>query len=168
MSKSPFEIDRDRLDVECENQSLLCHQLNVLLADEEDRLATAKADMELTEAEVELAVRNEPEKFVPNPKVKITETLISATVKVSKRYQTALRAYNAAKHAVGIAKAGTEAIDHRKRMIEKLCELQGRDYFSGPRLPKGVQEGVIEISRKTVRVSMEEEPPLRKKKRRVE
>lgn len=132
--KSVFGIDKHRLDEECENQPLLFHELAMNLADELDRERTAKADLELVEAEVELLIRRDPAKFIPNLTKSPTEGMINALVKVSKRYQEALRAYHQACHAKDTAKAGVDAADHRKKMLELEVQLQGRDYFASPRV----------------------------------
>lgn len=161
--ESVFAIDKHRLDEECERQPLLMHEMAVLQADEEDREATAKADMELVEAEVELLVRQDPTKFIPAG-TKVTETLIASLVKVSKRFQQAQRAYLAAKHSAATAKAGVSGAEHRKRMIEKLVELQGRDYFAAPSVKGENRERMSEASKKTTRTFID--PIISKKKRR--
>lgn len=144
---NPFEIDKNRLDKECERQPLLMHEMAVNQADEDDRVATAKADLDIVQAEVELLIREDPARFLKNAGAKITESMIDCLVKVSKRYQQALRALNAAKHAAGIAAAGVSAAEHKKRMIEKLVELQGRDYFAAPS-GKALGSGYIELPKK--------------------
>jgi len=132
MKRTAFEIDRHNLDTECEGQPVLMHDAATLYADEMDRARVAKAEMDLVWAETDLLIRKDPTKFVPNGS-KITEGLIESLIKMSKRYQQALRAYLEAEHASGLAKAAVDAAEHRKRMLELEVQLQGRDYFSSPK-----------------------------------
>ena len=134
VEEKPFAIDKHKLDEECEKQALLMQRMCKILAKAEKRMNDAETELKLVEAEMELLVRTDPTKYLPKA-IKVTENVIDALVKTSKRYKEAARELNDAKYAVGVAKGGIKAADHKKWMIEELCSMDARSYFGEPRTP---------------------------------
>lgn len=135
-----FHIDRDRLDVEWEKQAETFHSYAVLLANRRDRLNEAEAALDVCEAELGLAIRNDPARYqVP----KVNNDAISETVRVQPEYQEAVRAVNKAKHRVELTKAAVDAMDHKKKALENMVVLHGRAYFADPLMPREVEPTTI-------------------------
>ena len=153
--KNIFRIDKNGLDVECENQASLFHQLAELHATLEDMATTAKATMEMVYAQVSLTIRKEPQKFVKDGK--LNNEIVDSLVKVSKQYQEAQAEYHRLMKEASLAKAGTMAMEHKKRMIEKLVDLHGRDYFSTPKTEAKKDDGFGLLEKPS-------DPPKKKKK----
>lgn len=124
-------VDEHNLDEEWKQQPALYHRYARKLADARHKEAECKADLEVTCAELERAIRATPERYGVS---KVTEALVEATVKVQAEYQRAVKAYNDARYNVGILSAAVDALSHKKSALENLVSLWARDYFSTPRL----------------------------------
>lgn len=123
-------IDAEALDQEWLGQPALYHKWAVRVADARQKVAEAKADLDVTKAEVGQAIRSNPEEYgVSKP----TVDAINEAVLLAEDYQKAAAAVIKAQHTADVLAAAVAALDHRKRALENLVELQGRDYFSTPR-----------------------------------
>lgn len=123
-----LEIDKYRLDEEAEGQPGLYLFWADKLAKAELRLAEAKAELDLTRAELSRDIRGRWVEFEPG---KPTNEAVEIRIFVNKEYQAAVRAVNDAKYDVDHCKAVVRGAEHRKSMIESLVYLQGQGYFAG-------------------------------------
>ena len=112
-----FQIDRNNLDVELENQSENYHKVAVHLAMMKYKVYKAKAKLDLTKAEVSKRIRENPEDY----RIKITEGTIETILTLNKVYQKALRMYNRARHQMDIAEAAVDALDIKKESLKEWC-----------------------------------------------
>ncbi len=99
-------------------------------------------------AELEDAIRKSPPDFDLE---KVTEPSIASCIIRQSEYQSAVKAVNKAKHRVAILKAAVTALDHRKKALEGMVQLQGQNYFSEPRVKGSTRETMDEITKQSVR-----------------
>jgi hypothetical protein len=142
-------IDENQLDVEWLGQAELYYTYAAKLSDAIASMDEAKADFELTQAELAKDIREDPGKYDLG---KVTDKSVEATVIMQKEYQEAQAAVNTAKHRVGVLKAAVDALDQRKKALEKLVELRLANYYSEPRArTEGAREEVDNIRKKSIR-----------------
>ena len=147
-----LSIDLFRLDEEWIEQPELFHTYAQKLADANSEFDTAKAGLEVTKAELDREIRQNPDSFELS---KLTEPLITSTVLIQPEYSKANRILIEARHTRDILQATVNALDHRKKALEKLVELHGRDYFAVPtdrtKSMDGVEKDSIQKKRKKER-----------------
>lgn len=126
----PFlEIDKNLLDEEWLKQPKLYMQYAEKLAKYERQLDEAKSELDVTKAEIQLKVRNNPGNYDLE---KVTEGAIEAVIVTQEEYQEGLETLNKIKYQVAIYKAAVRAIDQRKDALENLVRLHGQSYFATP------------------------------------
>jgi len=145
-----FGIDKNILDEEWLNQPKLYFTWAVQLEDAKNAFEETKQEFDVTQAEVELEIRDKPTQF--NLPEKTTEKMIATALMLTKEYQTGQSSVNKARHRVGIIQAAVTALDHRKRALEKLVDLHGQKYFATPRASEHSKEAVSDIEKRAARV----------------
>lgn len=130
-----FDLDSNRLDGEWLNQPRLYHENALKLADARAELERAKSHRDVVAAELDREIRLDPAAF--DIAGKVTEGAITNTILLQKRHRLAEEQVIQAKHTVDVLVAVVEALDHRKKALENLVQLEARDYFSAPRAPVG-------------------------------
>ncbi|MCK9570191.1 hypothetical protein M0R72_14700 [Candidatus Pacearchaeota archaeon] len=146
--ESELHPDPNELDREWVNQPRLRFRYGARLAEARKLLSEAKADMELTTAELELTIRSDPSKFGLD---KVTEAAIKATVLQQDEYTNAKKVTIQAQHDVDVLDAAVSAVDHRKKALEDLVALFLAGYFAKPRAPEGAKEKMEEVEKQYVR-----------------
>ena len=137
-----LDIDPNALDRECVKQPRLRRYYGRLLADARRDVAVAKADRDLTEAELRLKIRTKPNDYDLE---KITEAAVGETVLTQPGYKRAARRVIDSQHEVDVlAESAVAAIDHRKKSLEDLVQLQLAGYYAEPRLPAGGGREAVE------------------------
>lgn len=129
-----FRPNKYSLDTEWEDQPKLYYTYAEKLADAEKAMDLAKAERDFVEADLDKLIRENPQKFDLDG---VTEPAIQRTIKLRKRYKQANNKYIEAKYQVAQMKAVVDALEHRKKALEALMYLEGRNYFSEPRPIKG-------------------------------
>lgn len=129
-SEAILEINELKLDKALYEQPKLASKWLKKLAKARFVHDTAKAELELTEAELAKKIRESPEDFELE---KITENAIADAVVRHEDYQEGIASVNKAKYAVAMLEATCTAIEHRKRALEKAVDLFGMEYFAIPR-----------------------------------
>jgi len=124
-----LDIDKTRLDEECEEQPFLVWDYGRMAAKADRDVDEAIANLKLTEADVDAAIREMPSKFGLE---KVTEPAIKQAILRSKKYQEALSALNVAKYRVGVLTAANKALDHRRTSLTLLDGQDARGYFAKP------------------------------------
>lgn len=142
---SYVEIDLHRLDWEAGRQARLVKKEGERLSELRFDLAEKKGFLELQKATLELAIRGNPGNYMLD---KVTEATIAATIVVQPEYAKALRKYNVAKKKVDDQEALVNALEHKKRMIEKEVDLFLAGYFADPKLKGAGKEMVDESDRR--------------------
>lgn len=142
------EIDPYRLDEEWVRQPKLYHKYASLAADARQRMDEAKNGLEVIKSELYREIVSNPE---AHGLAKTTEASIANAITSAKEYQDAVQEHIDAKHALAIIEAGVQALDHRKKALEKLVELHVADYYSKPKVRKGeAAEYIKESTRRPV------------------
>lgn len=131
MANSPIEIDLHRLDEEWLKQPILYHEYADRLANARRDLADAQIKRDIVEAECKRQIRKEPEAYGIE---KSTEDQIRSTCILQPDMQESEHEVVQAKHAVDVLAAMVDALDHRKKSLENLVQLHGRDYFASPKV----------------------------------
>ena len=139
MNADFFEIDPNNLDKELLNQPKMFLEYAEKLADAKRILEEAKAELDLVRAEEDNKVRTDPKKYGLN---RVSEGGILNKVVLTKRYRKALRVSIKRKHAVDILQAAVNAMDHRKKSLERLVHLHAQNYYSTPVLGADVKAAV--------------------------
>ena len=141
-----IRIDPTALDVEWLEQPELMRKYAQHVAEMEKLRDEAKERLEVGKAQIEMAIRNEPEKFGLK---KVTESSIQSTILLQDEYKRLVQDYNDAKYEYGVAVAAVRAIDQRKTALENLVKLLTTSYFAGPKAPRDLyQEHLDHVERK--------------------
>ena len=127
-----IKIDGDLLDVECLEQPRLMLRYTKLEAQLEKEEDLAKENLNFVQAELDKAVRADPEKYGIE---KLTEAGVKATILSQPDYKEANAKYIDAKFESKVATGAVKAFEQRKSMLETLARLHGQQYFAGPKVP---------------------------------
>lgn len=152
---SIFDLDINNLDKEWVAQPHHYYKAAKLLADARRQLEEAKANQDVTLAEVNLDVRTNFENYGLS---KVTEDSVKTTSLTQDVYLKAQRHTTDARHRVDVLTAFVTALEHRKRALEKLVDLFGMDYYSAPRAPAGAKDVVADMEKKAVRGRTRKQP----------
>lgn len=148
IDESFLQIDEKNLEKEWVEQPAKYFKYARRLANARNELEEAKAEFELTKAEIATDIRNNPGKYeLP----KVVNDAVEAAMLQTTEYAAALSAVNKQKHRVDIYQAAVTSLDHRKKALEKLVELFMADYFSSPRAPAGAKDAMNDAERRSIR-----------------
>jgi hypothetical protein len=136
MDKEEFEkdleIDIENLDVEATLQPELYFKYSVLTKEARERYDLYKMKLSITEAELSKRARLKPKAFGIT---KVTEGSIKEAVTIHPEHRSAYKKMIKAKNESELLYRAQEAMEQRKRMLELLVQLHGREYFAGPSIP---------------------------------
>ena len=135
-----IKIDESALDVEWLNQPSLMYRYAKHEADGRRALDIAESVFDIEKAEIETAIRVDPESYGIPKAVKITEAVIRNALIQNKQYKEAEITLLNARLDYAYAKAGVKAIDARKSALEALVKLHGQQYFAGPSIPRDLSK----------------------------
>lgn len=130
-------IDEQALDVEWLNQSDLMYKYCRIEAAAHRRADLAKMRVEVRYAQLDRAIRSDPDGFGIS---RISNEAISSAVKTDPEYTEALVAEIEARYEQRMASSAVRALMDKKSALENLVRLFGMSYFSGPRVPRDIQE----------------------------
>lgn len=133
--KDELAIDPNALDVECIEQPEKFFRVAEQAAEAKREVDRCKLALEVTEAELDNDIRANPAKYGIS---KVTENSLKAALKVTEAYQKAAEALSNAKYENDMLQSATSAWDQRKRMLENLVDLFGKQYFAGPVIPRNI------------------------------
>ncbi len=125
-----LDIDENRLDEEWLKQPRAYFMIARRLADYRQALEEAKAELDITKAELASRIREEPAEYNVT---KVTEKAVEEAIVLQQEMRMAVRMVNKAKHRVDVYSAAVTAMDHRKKALENMVMLHGQNYFSTPR-----------------------------------
>lgn len=148
-----LEIDKDSLDEEWIKQPHIYMQYAKAAAETAMERDIAKEALDVTRAEVDMDIRQNPEKYnAPEDKhgvAKVTEAFVSSCIILSNEHKSCLKEYNKKKLEADLIAAGLRAMEHRKKALEGLVQLYIGEYFSTPRQPKGDENISERVAEKT-------------------
>jgi len=130
-------IDEEALDFECLEQPRLMLKYTRIEAESIKELDLASENLSLVRAELDKAIRLDPEKFGIE---KVTETAITNVILSNEEYQKANKSLIEAKFDSKVAQGAVRAFDQRKSMLETLTRLHGQQYFAGPKVPRDLSK----------------------------
>lgn len=122
-----LDIDRLRLDDEWVKHPKEYHVWADHAASCQFNYDRAKSELELTKAEIDRDVRQDPSNY---GLAKISEVAITNTIILQSEYQAATKTVNSTRHELECARAAVSALEQRKRQLTVLVELFIRDYYS--------------------------------------
>ncbi|KON32540.1 hypothetical protein AC477_02825 [miscellaneous Crenarchaeota group-1 archaeon SG8-32-1] len=127
-----IDIDKTRLDDECENQPYLVWEYGKGLAKAILDADEAKAAIKVAEAEVDISVREAPEDYDLDPNKKPSEEAVKKAIIRSKEYKEAIKVFNRATFKVNMFEAAVRTLDHRRSSLSMLDGQDTRGYYSRP------------------------------------
>ena len=129
-----LEIDELRLREEWQGQPLLVLQWTGQQADAVLVADRAKATYELAKATAARSIRDEPATY---GLTKLTEGTVAGAVVEHPEVRGALSVWHEAKHRAAVLAGVVSAIEDRRRALQKIVELESREYFAD--MPRGVR-----------------------------
>lgn len=142
-----LSIDKYALDLPWLKQAELYRWYAECTADANQRMNEAKDALEVVKASLSLSIRANPHNFgIEKP----TEKAVEAAVILDDSYAAALKETHTTRHEYDCLKGVLTALDHKKKALEKLVDLQGRDYFSEPHGDQETKEKIEEQHRDRV------------------
>ena len=128
-----LKIDVDALDIEWAEQPGLMLKYTKIAAEARMELDESKERLGVVRAEIDLHIREDPEKFRI---VKITEAAIQSAIILDKAFQNENSKCLKAAYELEMAQGAVRAMDQRKQALENLVRLHGLQYFAGPKIPR--------------------------------
>ncbi len=118
------------------------------------KLSEIDAEMNLLKADLEDIIRTNPKKYNLPDNVTGQSTVIKNRILQHKKYKEVLQKYNKQKYKCGLLVGLLRSLEHRKRALEWLCELHGRNYFAEPKATKQMKEYVNKYNKDKARSKM--------------
>jgi len=145
------QIDPDALDIEWLNQPNLFYKYSDALNEAMNRrndlklhVEAAKEEVDRVKAELDLAIREDPEEYGLS---KVTETAVTSTILTQPELQAAQKKYYSSKEALNDAQAevnklftAVNTMEEKKVALEQLVRLLNQQYFSTPVEPRNLSE----------------------------
>lgn len=157
-----IQIDPEALDREWHAQARLAWEYGRREASARDAHAKAEANLDLVRAEVYLEVKMCPSDHgFPEGKQPTVED-VKAAVTVSKRFRAAQEIALDRKKELDEYAVAVRALEHKKRALEKLVDLEQMHYHSEPRAAEGSgRDGVRDAARQ--RAKAETRKPVKRR-----
>ncbi len=124
-----YHIDQGNLDKDWINFPKKFFRAATDLADKKQAFEKAKADRDLTEAELDKEIRSEYE----SNQQKVTEKIVEHAITRHERMQKVVKRYIVAKHDMDVAQVYVDTLDGVKKALENNVSLFGMNYFSKPK-----------------------------------
>lgn len=147
MSDDFLNIDKGALDEEWLKQPSLVFKYAKKAAQCKLELDEAKTALDLTKAELDKEIREDPEAFDIE---KVTNPAVEAAIVAEDDYQEALAEVSKKKYELDVLYAAVNALEHKKRALESLVSLHGQNYFSTPRAKGSNAEAVESLKSERV------------------
>lgn len=149
--KSDFlAIDELSLDTECRDQAQRFFEYSMKLADARQNLDEAKANLDITVAELNKAIRSNPGKYGLDGE-KLTESAINSRVPLQPQHKQAQDMVFEAKHRVDVLSGAVGALDQRKRMLVLMVELRRQDLTADPKVSGDGKRAVEQDAKRRTR-----------------
>ena len=132
-----LKIDVESLDVEWADQPTLMLKYTKISAEARMELDEAKENLGVVKAEIDLQVRETPEKFGI---AKATEAAIQSAIILDEEFIKASSKCFEASYELEMAQGAVRAVDQRKQALENLVRLHGLQYFAGPKIPRDLSK----------------------------
>lgn len=143
-----FSIDPLRLDRECLKQANAYFDVAKDLAEARRTYDALQSELQVLKADLDLAIRKDPAKYDLD---KVTESTVASAVTVAKEVVELNQEIRAARYEMDVLTGALEAMQHRKRALEKLVDLHLSNYYSEPQLTKEGREAVDDANKTSLR-----------------
>lgn len=140
-----FEIDEHNLVKEWVKQPSLYFIWAQKLADAKLEQDEAKANLDVIKAEASRAIRDDPGDYGFD---KVTEAIVAVAINEHPDVMKGVKTLHEARHKQEIYQAAVNALDHRKRALEKIVDLHGQNYFATPKAPNAESAERLEAAGK--------------------
>lgn len=128
-----LQIDKYSLDDEWAKQANNFHKWSVQLAEAEMERDRSKENIDLIRAELDMAIRSDPESFgIP----KVTEAAINSAIITNKKYKETVDEYLKLKYNHKIIQSALESLNHKKYALDNLVRLYLSEYYLKEAPPK--------------------------------
>ncbi len=121
-----LKIDNLRLEKEWTNHPEQFHKCARLAADAQFAYDCAKSKLVKVSADLNRQIREE----FAEEKVKATKDEVDSAVQIDPLYLSADQKVNETRHALELAKADVQSLEHKKRALTLLVELWVKEYYS--------------------------------------
>lgn len=142
-----ISINKYKLDEECLSHSSLYFRYSSMQADAKTRVSKAKDNLELVEAERNLAIR----KTLSESGTKVTEAMITSALIVDKEVIEAKNQVREAEDVFMKLSVAVQAFEHRKSELDNLVKLYCSGYYSVPNSGSNVKKDINEQTSSAVR-----------------
>ena len=142
-----ISINKYKLDEECLSHSSLYFRYSSMQADAKTRVSKAKDNLELVEAERNLAIR----KTLSESGTKVTEAMITSALIVDKKVIEAKNQVREAEDIFMKLSVAVQAFEHRKSELDNLVKLYCSGYYSVPNSGSDVKKDINEQTSSAVR-----------------
>ena len=132
-----ISISRKQLDNEWAKQPVLCLKYGDLYAEAVAERDHLKRQMDVVRAQVDEKVRKSPEEY---GLVKSTEAAIKSAIEASEEVDQINKDFIEATKNVNLLASAREAINHKKKALENLVQLQLAGYYGDPKIPEEVRQ----------------------------
>lgn len=143
-------INKYKLDEECLSHSSLYFRYSSMQADAKTRVSKAKDNLELVEAERNLAIRKE----LAESGTKTTESMINSILIVDKEVIEAKNQVREAEDIFMKLSVAVQAFEHRKSELDNLVKLYCSGYYSVPNSGSDVKKDINEQTSNAVRKNL--------------
>jgi len=132
VNREDMEFDKHSLDNEWERQPLLCMKYGELWAEAQFKKDKHKERLDVLRAQLDNNIRT----LAAAAQEKITEAAIATKIVLNSEYQKANNEYLEALRDTRLLEVARDAIEHRKKALEKETDLFLSGYWSEPRVDK--------------------------------
>jgi hypothetical protein len=134
--EADITIDPDELAAELIDQALRYFRYSELYAQSVLDRDRAKESFSQVQAQLDSEIRNDPASYgIP----KVTEAAIKSAILLDAKYSAANEEMQQASLVCNTLQGAVTAFDHRKRMLEKICDLKIAGLYSDPTVRKEVK-----------------------------
>jgi len=143
-----FDLSLFRLDQHWLEQPAMVADYGRQHADARDEMDRAKANLDVTRAEALKDISANPDE---HGIVKTTDKAVAAAVDAHEEVVAAQEILRRKSHHLNLTQAVLNALEHRKKALENLVLLHGRDYFSEPQADRKGHESLEDRRKQRVR-----------------
>lgn len=145
-----ISINKYKLDEECLSHSSLYFRYSSMQADAKTRVSKAKDNLELVEAERNLAIR----KSLADSGAKVTEAMINSSLITDEEVIQAKQKVREAEDIFMKLSVAVQAFEHRKSELDNLVKLYCSGYYSVPESSPEAKKNINEQTSNAVRKNL--------------
>ena len=141
--QNELKIDKDSLDDECLNQSILFAKWSLMAVNAVDEKDRNKEKVDLIKSQLDKKIRENPADFGLDSDKKPTETAILNCILIQNEYRSIYNEYLASLNQANVLFVAKEAFQMRRYMLEKIVDLYQSNYFASPKIKPETKERIF-------------------------